>query len=43
MGYINEFDTLQGISAIEMALKGLGYSIEMGSGVAAAQRIFGEV
>jgi serine---pyruvate transaminase len=42
MGYINEFDTLQAISAIEMALKGLGYTFEMGSGVAAAQRIFGE-
>ena len=42
MGYINEFDTLQGISAIEMALKGLGYSFEVGSGVAAAQKIFGE-
>ena len=43
MGYINEFDTLQAISALEMALKGLGYSLEMGSGVAAAQRVFGEV
>lgn len=42
MGYINEFDTLQAISAIEMALKGLGYAFEMGSGVAAAQKIFGE-
>ncbi len=43
MGYINEFDTLQAISAIEMALKGLGYAFEMGSGVAAAQKVFGEV
>ncbi|MCA1906653.1 MAG: alanine--glyoxylate aminotransferase family protein [Desulfarculus sp.] len=42
MGYINEFDTLQAISAIEMALKGLGHAFEMGSGVAAAQKIFGE-
>jgi aspartate aminotransferase-like enzyme len=42
MGYINEFDTIQAISAIEMALAGLGYSFEMGAGVAAAQRIFGE-
>jgi len=42
MGYINEFDTLQAISAIEMALAGLGYSFEMGAGVAAAQRVFGE-
>ncbi len=42
MGYINQFDTLQGISAIEMALKGLGYSFQMGAGAAAAQKVFGE-
>jgi len=42
MGYINEFDTLQAISAIEMALQGLGYSFSLGSGVAAAQKVFGE-
>jgi aspartate aminotransferase-like enzyme len=42
MGYINEFDTLQAVSALEMALKGLGYSFEMGSGAAAAQRVYGE-
>ncbi|BEQ16417.1 pyridoxal-phosphate-dependent aminotransferase family protein [Desulfoferula mesophila] len=42
MGYISEFDTLQGISAIEMALAGLGYKFDMGAGVAAAQKIFGE-
>jgi len=42
MGYINEFDTLQGLSAIEMALKGLGYDFEMGAGLAEAERVFGE-
>ncbi len=43
MGYINEFDTLDAISAIEMALRGLGYKgFEMGAGVAAAQRVFAE-
>ena len=42
MGYINEFDTIQVVSALEMALAGLGYSFEMGSGVAAAQTVFGE-
>jgi aspartate aminotransferase-like enzyme len=42
MGYINMFDTLQAIGAIEMALQGLGYSFEMGAGAAAAQKIFGE-
>ena len=42
MGYINEFDTLQAVSALEMALHGLGHKFNLGSGVAAAQRIFGE-
>jgi aspartate aminotransferase-like enzyme len=42
MGFINKFDTLQAIGALEMALKGLGYSFEMGSGAAAAQQVFGE-
>ena len=42
MGYISEFDTIQAISAIEMALSGLGYKFEMGSGVTAAQKVFGE-
>ena len=42
MGYINEFDTISCISAIEMALAGLGYSFSQGDGVAAAQKVFGE-
>jgi len=42
MGYINEFDTIQGVSAIEMALSGLGYSFNLGAGVAAAQAVFGK-
>jgi serine---pyruvate transaminase len=42
MGYINVFDTLQAISAIEVALAGLGYNFDMGASVAAAQRVFGE-
>jgi aspartate aminotransferase-like enzyme len=42
MGYINEFDTLQAISGIEIALTGLGYSFEMGAGMAAAERVFME-
>ena len=42
MGYINKFDTLQAIAALEMAFKGLGYDFELGSGSAAAQKVFGE-
>jgi aspartate aminotransferase-like enzyme len=42
MGYINEFDTLQVTSALEMALSGLDYKFALGSGIAAAQKVFGE-
>ena len=42
MGYISMFDTLQAIGALEMALKGLGHSFELGSGAAAAQQVFGK-
>ncbi|MCB2188115.1 MAG: alanine--glyoxylate aminotransferase family protein [Deltaproteobacteria bacterium] len=40
MGYISEFDTLQGISALAMALNGLGYKFDQGAGMAAAQQVF---
>ncbi len=42
MGYINEFDTLTVLAALEMALAGLGHRFEMGAGLAAAERVFGE-
>jgi aspartate aminotransferase-like enzyme len=42
MGYINAFDILQVTSALEMALSGLGHKFTLGSGVAAAQKVFGE-
>jgi len=40
MGYMSEFDTLVAISALEMALSRLGADIPVGSGVAAAQKVF---
>ena len=40
MGYVDAFDTLGAISALEMALKSQGYDAKTGSGVAAAQAVF---
>ena len=42
MGYVDAFDTLGAIAALEITLKGLGFDIEIGIGVTAAQRVFAE-
>lgn len=42
MGYIDSFDILGAISALELTLKSMGHSFEVGAGVAAAQRVFAE-
>jgi aspartate aminotransferase-like enzyme len=42
MGYVDAFDTIGAIAALEFTLKGQGYSIQLGTGVAAAQRVFAE-
>ncbi|MFQ5329592.1 MAG: pyridoxal-phosphate-dependent aminotransferase family protein [Thermodesulfobacteriota bacterium] len=42
LGYIDTFDIIIAISALEMALKKLGHNIELGRGVAAAQEILNE-
>ena len=39
MGYAGPFDTITAVSAVEMVLKGLGYSVQLGAGVGAAQEI----
>jgi aspartate aminotransferase-like enzyme len=39
MGYIDQFDVLSALSALEMVLLEMGYSLEPGSSVAAAQRV----
>lgn len=39
LGYVNTFDVIIAVSAIEMALKKFGADIELGKGVAAAQEI----
>ncbi|MEE9296459.1 MAG: alanine--glyoxylate aminotransferase family protein [Phycisphaerae bacterium] len=42
MGYLDQFDALGVISAIELSLLEQGYRLEPGVGVAAAQRVFAE-
>jgi len=43
MGYVDTFDIIIAVSAVEMALKKFGYSIKFGKGVGAAQEILMEV
>ena len=40
LGYMGKFDVITAISAIELTLKGLGYPVELGSGVRAAEEVF---
>lgn len=40
MGYVGEFDVITGLAAVEMALARLGYPVQLGAGVAAAQKVF---
>ncbi|MFQ5443472.1 MAG: pyridoxal-phosphate-dependent aminotransferase family protein, partial [Nitrospinales bacterium] len=39
LGYVDTFDTVVAIAALEMALKKFGHSVELGQGVGAAQEI----
>jgi aspartate aminotransferase-like enzyme len=42
MGYVDAFDTLGVIAALELTLKGQGFDVKIGSGVTAAQQVFAE-
>ena len=39
MGYIDSFDVITALAAVEMVVKGLGHPVKLGSGVAKAQEI----
>jgi len=39
LGYVDTFDTIVAVASIEMALKKMGYNVQLGKGVAAAQDI----
>jgi len=43
LGYMGSFDIITGLSALEMALKKMGYPVKMGEGLKAAQEILGEL
>jgi aspartate aminotransferase-like enzyme len=40
MGYIDQFDVLTGLAGVELALREMGYPVDPGSGLAAAQKVF---
>ncbi len=40
LGYMDKFDMITAISSLEMSLKELGYPIELGKGVRAAEEVF---
>lgn len=43
MGYIDFFDVLAAIAAVELTLRDMGFSVAPGTGIAAAQRAYAEV
>ncbi len=43
MGHVDAFDTLAVVAALEMALAKMGHALEVGAGVAAAQRVLAQV
>jgi aspartate aminotransferase-like enzyme len=42
MGYIDQFDVLAAIAGIELVLLEMGYSVEPGAGLAAAQQVLAQ-
>ena len=38
MGYMDQFDIFTGLSALEITLKNMGYAVELGKGVGAAEK-----
>jgi aspartate aminotransferase-like enzyme len=42
MGYIDQFDVLAALAGVELVLLGMGYRLEPGRGVAAAQQVFAQ-
>jgi aspartate aminotransferase-like enzyme len=39
MGYVDKFDVIMAVAAVEMTLKDLGYAVEIGKGVRAAMEV----
>jgi serine---pyruvate transaminase len=43
MGYVDAFDTMGAIAALELALKSMGHPVTIGAGVNAAQKVLAEM
>jgi aspartate aminotransferase-like enzyme len=42
MGYVDGFDTIGAVAALELTLAAMGFKLTIGSGVSAAQKVFAE-
>jgi aspartate aminotransferase-like enzyme len=42
MGYIDQFDVLAGLAGVELVLLEMGYAVEPGVGLTAAQQVYAE-
>jgi aspartate aminotransferase-like enzyme len=42
LGYVDQFDVIMGVAALEMTLRELGHTVELGRGVQAAMQVFSE-
>jgi aspartate aminotransferase-like enzyme len=42
MGHVDQFDVLAALAGVELVLKEMGYPVEPGKGVAAAQKVWAE-
>ena len=43
MGYVDRYDIIMTLAALEMTLKNLGHDIELGSGVRVAQELLSDM
>jgi aspartate aminotransferase-like enzyme len=43
MGYVDQFDVLAALAGVELVLRGMGYNIEPGAGLTAAQQVFVDI
>ena len=42
MGYIDQFDILAALAGVELVLMEMGYAVQPGASLAAAQQVFGQ-
>jgi aspartate aminotransferase-like enzyme len=42
MGYVDQFDIIAALAGVELVLPEVGFAVEPGKGLAAAQKVFAE-